>query len=74
MSQPQRDMSGVLFKNGEKKTERHPDYTGRATLAGTEWRISAWIKEGGRGKFLSLAFTPPRGDQARGRDDDNTPF
>ncbi|MFQ5622417.1 MAG: hypothetical protein ACE5FS_03375 [Paracoccaceae bacterium] len=49
--------TGTLFK-AEKKTDRHPDYTGTATINGTRMRIAAWIKDGKKGKFLSLAFTP----------------
>jgi len=28
------------------------------TIAGVEYRISAWVKTGDNGKFFSLAFTP----------------
>ena len=54
-----REKSGILFKEQEKKSDRSPDYTGRATIAGMDYRIAAWIKEGGRGRFLSLAFSIP---------------
>ena len=54
-----RENSGILFKEQEKKSDRGPDYTGRATIGGIDYRIAAWIKEGGRGRFLSLAFSIP---------------
>ena len=54
-----RDNSGILFKEVEKRSERGPDYTGRAMIAGIDYRVAGWIKEGGRGKFLSLAFSVP---------------
>ena len=54
----QRECSGVLFKNDRKDSDRHPDYKGTATINGSEFRLSAWVKEARTGgKFLSLAFT-----------------
>ena len=52
-----RDNSGVLFRETGKTNEKAPDYKGKATIGGVEYRISAWVKEGrSGGKFLSLAF------------------
>lgn len=50
--------SGVLFKNDRKKTPNQPDYTGSAEANHQEFWISAWVREGKKGKYLSLAFTP----------------
>jgi hypothetical protein len=63
--QPQRELSGVLFKNDRKTTAKHPDYTGSATIGGEEYRLSAWIKEGRNGRFMSLSFKSPA-DQREG--------
>ena len=49
--------SGALFKNDRKQTDRHPDYTGSLDVEGTQYWISAWIKEGRKGKFMSIALT-----------------
>jgi hypothetical protein len=49
---------GVLFKNDRKTTDSHPDYTGNINVGGQEFWLSAWIKEGQRGKFMSLSVKP----------------
>jgi hypothetical protein len=53
-----KDNSGVLFKNDKKETGNQPDYKGNITVAGVEYWLSAWIKEGKSGKFMGLAVNP----------------
>lgn len=62
----QREMSGAIFREQEKKSERAPDYTGSCLINGQELRIAGWIKEGRSGKFMSLAFSEPRNHQQGG--------
>jgi uncharacterized protein (DUF736 family) len=64
MAFKQRPNSGTLFKNDKKSQPNHPDYRGDCEVNGTKLSISAWIKDGQRGKFMSLSFSPPRERQA----------
>lgn len=57
MAYEQRDNSGTLFKNDKRTTDKHPNATGTALIGGVAYRVSAWTKEGTKGKFQSLSFT-----------------
>lgn len=72
MAYEKRDNSGVLFKNDEKEGNR-PDYKGWGTINGQDVWLSAWVKEGKNGKFMSLAFknkdeSGPSRDRGRAED------
>jgi hypothetical protein len=49
---------GAIFKNDKKTTDNHPDYTGKLDVDGAEYWVSAWIKTGKSGKFMSLSVKP----------------
>lgn len=68
MAYEQRDMSGTLFKNHKKESDRHPDYRGDALINGVPVWMSAWIKEGPKGKYMSIAFQP-KDEQRRSSQD-----
>lgn len=55
--------SGALFQNDRKEKNSHPDFKGQCTIKTpdgelVEYWVSGWEKDGRRGPFLSLSFTP----------------
>jgi len=51
--------SGTLFKNDlEGKSENFPGYGGSLDVNGEQYWISAWVKDGAKGKFFSLSIKP----------------
>jgi hypothetical protein len=56
MAYEQKDMSGTLFKNDRREKDSHPHATGTALIDGVEYWVSAWTKDGAKGKFQSLSF------------------
>ena len=72
--------SGALFKNDRKEKETHADYNGDANITCPHCQeefavwLNSWIKEGKKGKFMSVSFKPkdaPRNEQPT---DEDIPF
>lgn len=46
-----------LFKNDRKEKDTHPDYKGDGKdLDGNDIWVSAWLKDGAKGKFMSCSI------------------
>lgn len=79
-----KNLSGALFKNKRKTTDRHPDYTGSAYINGVEFQLSAWLNTSKSGeKYMSLTFqerpmdqgaSNPTGPASFDNFDDDIPF
>jgi hypothetical protein len=67
MAYEKREGSGSLFKNDRKEQPNHPDYKGDILIDGQEYWLSAWIKEGAKGKFMSIAAKPKDARQEQPR-------
>lgn len=51
------NMTGVLFPVNEKKTEKHPDLTGRVEIGGVKYSLSGWNKTSTNGNaYVSLSL------------------
>ena len=74
--------SFALFKNDKEGNEKRPDYTGDGmSLDGKPIKVSAWLKEGKNGKFMSCQFQEktkgePAKNAPKGKpfDDQEIPF
>jgi hypothetical protein len=51
---------GILSKNLNKTADNHPEYSGSLNVDGTDYWLSAWIKESSKDgkKFFSLSVKP----------------
>src|SRR5262245_45031065 len=54
-SMADRDMSGSLSKNTRKEKPSHADYAGSIVIEGRKFWLNGWIRDGEKGKFLSLS-------------------
>jgi len=64
MAFEQKPGTGALFRNDKDGNDARPDYRGDLTLEnGEKIRIAGWLKEGAKGKFLSLKVDKPRDDR-----------
>ena len=60
------NMTGALFKNRKRETDKHPLYTGSCEINGQKLWISAWLKQSKNGEtYMSLAFKPAEEQQQR---------
>ena len=69
-----KDNSGALFREADKKSEKHPDYKGNCLVNGQKMYIAAWINESQGGKkYMSLSFSAPSEDAQYDKTSSATP-
>lgn len=59
-----KELGGVVFRNGGKVSDKHPDWVGRCTIKGQAYSVALWEKESQRTgvPFMSLSFRTDWGD------------
>lgn len=56
--------TGMLMRNRNRETEKHPEFTGSINVDGVEYWLSAWVNTGKEGskiegqKYFSLKIKP----------------
>lgn len=50
-----KDGQGTLHRNDKGGVETRPDYRGQLMIGGATYEIAGWIKDGAKGKWLSLS-------------------
>ena len=70
---------GTMFRNDRKEEgSKQPDYRGDLKLGGELLEVAGWIKEGKKGKFLSITVKPKQEQPTRAarptHDDGRAPF
>jgi hypothetical protein len=59
MVKADRENHGVLFKNRNKKSEKHSDYDGVLNVEGKEFWLNAWINTSKSGmKYMAVTVRP----------------
>lgn len=82
--------SGIMYRNENRKTDKHPEFTGSINVGGVDYWLSGWVNEGKPGgklegkKYFSIKINPkeqsaggPRPAPTNFRDDfadDDIPF
>ena len=74
MAYEQKDNTGSLFKNDRREKDSHPHAKGSATIDGVEYWVSAWTKEGQKGRWQSLSFQRKDEKTAAKRNSDDAPW
>lgn len=46
---------GFLARNERREKPSQPEFTGKLTIRGTEYRLAAWVKEKDGKRFFSIA-------------------
>jgi len=84
MSEYDNTNRGAIWKNDDRKSDKHPQYKGSINVAGVEYWLSAWVGNKDNAKAPALSFSvqakeeqakPAKAAQTAAIDfDDDMPF
>ena len=59
MSNYDNNNTGVLFRQTDKQSDKHPDFTGNCEVNGKKMQIASWVNTSkvGSKKYMSLKFS-----------------
>ena len=63
--------SGMMARNENRKTDKHPEFSGSINVEGTDYWLSAWVNEGKPGgkmegkKYFSIKLNRKEGGGSR---------
>lgn len=58
MAYETKDNEGALFRARDRKSDKHPEFTGNAVIDGRDYWLSAWVNESKKdgSKYFSIKF------------------
>ena len=65
--------SGIMYRVDDRKSERHPEFTGSINVNGEDFWLSGWVNEGKPGgkmegkKYFSIKLNRKEGGTTTGR-------
>lgn len=59
------EMKGYISP-AKRTNDKQPTHRGKVTIAGKEWSLSGWEREGKYGTYISLTVSEPRERQGEG--------
>lgn len=59
MSNYDNNNTGVLFRQTDKESDKHPDFTGKCEVNNKEMQVAGWVNtsKDGLKKYVSLKFS-----------------
>ena len=61
MTEYSKENRGAVWRNEKKSTDKHPDFTGKATIDGVDYYVSAWKRgpeDNPKAPALRFSVTP----------------
>jgi hypothetical protein len=77
MSNYDNNNQGAIWKNDKRQTDKHPHFTGSATINGVDYYVSAWKRDSEsnpKAPALKFSVTPKDAPKAPPKPETDAPF